>query len=113
MHELTVTQDVLQLALEHAGRAGAKRVQRINLVVGALSGIVDDSIQFYFDFVSQGTPAEGAQLTFERVPTRFRCRACGQEFEFQDDNWTCPACQALGGEIIAGREFYMDSIEVE
>lgn len=113
MHELAVTQNVLQIALEHAGRAGAKRVQRINLVIGALSGIVDDSIQFYFDFVSQGTPAEGAQLSFERVPARFRCRACGQEFEFQDDNWACPACQALGGEIIAGREFYMDSIEVE
>jgi hydrogenase nickel incorporation protein HypA/HybF len=113
MHELTVTQNVLQLALEYAGRAGAKRVQRINLVVGALSGIVDDSVQFYFDFVSQGTPAEGAQLTFERVPARFRCRACGQEFEFQDDNWACPACQALGGELVSGREFCMDSIEVE
>ena len=113
MHELTVTQNVLQLALEHAEQAGAKKIQRIHLVVGALSGIVDDSIQFYFDFVSQGTPAEGAQLTFERVPARFRCWACGQEFEFQDDNWACPACQALGGDIIAGREFYMDSIEVE
>lgn len=113
MHELAVTQNMLQLALEHAERAGAKRVRRINLVIGALSGIVDDSVQFYFDFVSQGTPAEGAQLTFERVPARFRCRSCGHEYEFRDDNWTCPVCQSLGGEIVAGREFYLDSIEVE
>ena len=113
IHELAVTQSVLQVAVEYAERASARRITRINLVVGALAGIVDDSVQFYFDFVSQGTPAEGAQLTFERVPARFRCRACGQEFEFQDDNWTCPACQALGGEMVAGREFYMDSIEVE
>ncbi len=113
MHELAVTQSVLQLALEHAERAGARKIRRINLVVGALSGIVDDSVQFYFDFVSQGTPAEGAQLAFERTPARFRCRACGQEYEFQDDHWTCPACQSPGGEIMAGREFYLDSIEVE
>jgi len=113
MHELAVTQSMLNLALEYAEQAGARRITRINLVVGELSGIVDESVQFYFDFISKGTLAEGAQLSFERLPARFRCRACGQEFALQDGNWVCPACQALGGEVIAGREFYMESIEVE
>ncbi len=113
MHELSVTQSMLDLALEYAGRASAKRIPHINLVIGELSGIVDESVQFYFDFVSKGTLAEGAQLAFERQPARFRCRACGHEFALQDGNWACPACQALGGEFIAGREFYMESIEVE
>ncbi|HEY68285.1 MAG TPA: hydrogenase maturation nickel metallochaperone HypA [Thermoflexia bacterium] len=113
MHELAVTQSMLDLALEYAGRAGAQRITRINLVVGELSGIVDDCVQFYFDFVSKGTLAEGAQLAFERQPARLRCRACGHEFALQDGNWACPVCQAQGGEIIAGREFYMESIEVE
>ena len=113
MHELAVTQSMLDLALEYAGRAGAQRITRINLVVGEISGIVDESVQFYFDFVSKGTLAEGAQLAFERQPARLRCRACGHEFALQDGNWACPVCQAQGGEIIAGREFYMESIEVE
>ena len=113
MHELAVTQSVLDLALKYAERAGARRITRINLVVGELSGIVDDCIQFYFDFVSKDTLAEGAQLAFERLPACLRCRACGHEFALQDGNWACPVCQALGGEIIAGRELYMDSIEVE
>ena len=113
MHELAVTQSMLNLALEHAERAGAGRITRINLVVGEISGIVNESVQFYFDFVSKGTLAEGAQLVFERLPARFRCRACGHEFALQDGNWACPACRALGGEFIAGREFYMESIEVE
>ncbi len=113
MHELAVTQSMLDLALEYAGRAGAQRITRINLVVGELSGIVDDCVQFYFDFVSKGTLAEGARLVFEWQPARLRCRACGHEFALQDGNWACPVCQAQGGEIIAGREFYMESIEVE
>jgi len=113
VHELAVTQSMLDLALRHAARAGAQRITRINLVVGEVSGIVDESVQFYFDFVSKGTLAEGAQLAFEWQPARFRCRACGHEFALQDGNWVCPACQALGGEFIAGREFYMESIEVE
>jgi len=113
VHELAVTQSMLDLALKHAEQAGARRITCINLVVGELSGIVDESVQFYFDFVSKGTPAEGARLVFERQPARFRCRVCGHEFTLEDGNWVCPACQALGGEIIAGREFYMESIEVE
>lgn len=113
MHELSITQNILQIAMEHAEKAGAKKIRRINLVIGALSGIVDESVQFYFDFVSKGTPAEGAQLVFEKRPARFRCRACSQEFAIREGDWTCPACQAPGAEIIAGQEFHMDSIEVE
>jgi len=113
VHELAVTQSMLNLALEYAERAGAGHITRINLVVGEVSGIVDDCVQFYFDFVSKGTLAEGAQLAFEWQPARFRCRACGHEFALEDGNWACPVCQAMGGEFVAGREFYMDSIEVE
>jgi hydrogenase nickel incorporation protein HypA/HybF len=104
---------MLTLALEQAERAGAGRITRIHLVVGEISGIVDESVQFYFDVVSRGTLAEGAQLAFERRPARLRCRACGHEFTLPHGDWTCPACQAWGGEIIAGREATIESIEVE
>jgi hydrogenase nickel incorporation protein HypA/HybF len=113
MHELAVTQGMLSIALEHAARAGAKRIMCINLAIGEMSGIVDDSVQFYFDFVSRDTPAEGASLNFERVPARFRCRACQTDFSPGKQQWTCPQCGELSLEILAGREFYVDSIEVE
>ena len=114
MHELPVTQGMLSIALEHAERAGAKKITAINITVGEMSGIVDDSIQFYFDFVSKDTPAEGALLTFERVPARFHCKACDEDFSVGDNGqWACPHCGAWSVEILAGREFYVDSIEVE
>jgi len=113
MHELTITQNVLALALQHAQRAEARRITQINLSVGEISGIVDESVQFYFDFLSKDTPAEGARLTFAKLPARFRCRSCGAEYPMRDGDWTCPACQAAGGDVVSGRQFYMDSIEVE
>ena len=113
MHELTVTQDILRIALEHAERADARRITDIHLVIGGLSSIVDDSIQFYFDFLSPDTLAEGAKLHFLRVPARLRCRECGHEFEPQGMDWSCPQCQSLGGEVMAGKEFFLDSLEVE
>ena len=113
MHELAVTQGMLSIALEHAAGAGAGRITRINLVIGEMSGIVDDCVQFYFDFASRSTPAEGALLSFERIPTRFRCHACQTTFSPQGRDWGCPGCGEFRVEIVAGREFYVDSIEVE
>jgi hydrogenase nickel incorporation protein HypA/HybF len=113
VHELSVTQSVLEIALAHARRAGANRVLRINLAVGDLSGIVGESVQFYFDFVSRDTLAEGAELLFRHVPARFRCRACGGEYEPQGSDWTCPVCEGLQPEVTGGQELLVESIEVE
>ncbi len=112
MHELAITEEILRITVEHAEKAQAERVTDIHLVIGDLSSVVDDSVQFYFDFSSPGTVAEGAELHFRRVPARLRCRQCGQEFEPENRNWHCPNCQALGGDVIQGREFYLESIEV-
>ena len=113
MHELSITQEILRIAVEHAERANAKRIIDINLVVGDLSSVVDDSVQFYFDFLSPGTLAEGAQLHFTRIKARLKCRQCEREFEPEGMNWNCPNCDAIGGDILSGKEFYLDNIQVE
>ena len=113
MHELAVTEEILRVAVEHAERAQAQRITDIHLVIGDLSTIVDDSVQFYFDFLSPDTIANGAKLHFKRIPARLRCRQCGHTFEPQEHDWHCPQCNAIGGDILAGREFYLDSLEVE
>jgi hydrogenase nickel incorporation protein HypA/HybF len=113
MHELTITQSILKIVTDHAERAEAKRVTAINLVVGELTGFVDDSIQFYFDLLSRGTLVEGAKLDIRRVPARFKCRSCGEEFAMQDSSWICPNCSAIGGDVLQGREFLVESIEIE
>jgi hydrogenase maturation protein HypF len=40
MHELSITQNVLNIVIEHAKRAKAQQVTAIDLVVGELDGIV-------------------------------------------------------------------------
>ena len=114
MHELAVTQSILEIALRHAKRASARRILSINLVIGELTGFVDDSIQFYFDFMSKDTPAQDARLHIERITPRARCQECGIDYAPPNSRlWTCPGCGALGGDVIAGREFSVASIEIE
>ena len=112
MHELAVTESVLKIAVEHGQRAGAQRITTIHLVIGQLSGFVDDSVQFYFDLLTPGTLAEGARLQIQRVPARLVCRQCQQQFAPAGRDWRCPACGALAGEVVAGKEFYVESIEI-
>lgn len=109
MHELSVTEELLRIAMTHAD---GRRITAIHLVIGELTSFIDDTIQFYFDLLAPGTVAEGARLYFERVPVRFRCRSCGTEFAPSEQEWHCPACGTLGGDVIAGKEFFVESIEV-
>jgi hydrogenase nickel incorporation protein HypA/HybF len=105
---------VLNIALETAQNAGAGRVTTINLVVGDLSSIVDDSVQFYFDFLSRGTAAEGAMLQFNRQPAQAACRDCGHAFVMgRPLEVACPACGGQRLAISGGREFRVESIEVD
>ncbi|AKG54320.1 [NiFe] hydrogenase nickel incorporation protein HypA [Dehalogenimonas sp. WBC-2] len=113
MHEMAVTQSLLDIVLKEAQQAGAKKVDAVNLVVGELAGLVDDSIQFYFDFMTKDTIVEGAKLNFRRVPALMKCRACAEEFSPAPDEWVCPKCSQWQAEVIAGKEFYIDSIEVD
>ena len=113
MHELSVTERLLEIALRHAEEAGAERIVRLNLVIGELSSIVDDSVQFYWDIVSRDTIAEGAELQFERVPGTLRCLRCGHTFPLSQRDFICPRCEE--GRVVAegGDGFRLDSIEIE
>ena len=113
MHELGVTENIVNIALAKATEAQATKVIQINLMVGDLSGFVTDCIQFYFGPLSKDTIAQGAVLHFESVPTQLRCRDCSTIFHPQDTLWACPKCQGQSIEIFKGRELYIESIEVE
>ncbi len=80
MHELPITRSLLDLALHHAENAGGGRITVLHLEVGRLSGVIDRFVQFYWDIVTEGTPAEGSKLDFEHVEIGMECdarRTCG------------------------------------
>jgi hydrogenase nickel incorporation protein HypA/HybF len=106
-------QSALSLALEQAQKARASRVHVIRLRIGALSGVVPDALEFAFEALTPGTPAEGARLAIEHVPARFWCAACTREFQSDDLFAECPDCHAPSGELRAGREMELASLEID
>ena len=113
MHELAVTQNILDISLRHAEEVGAKKITGINLVIGEFASIVDDSVQFYWDVLADETIAKGAQLHFERILGEMTCTNCQHSFHPADIDFTCPNCRSVFVKITKGEEFRVDSIDVE
>ncbi len=104
---------MLEIALRHGKTADARRITDLYLVIGRLSSIIDDSVQFYWDFVSKDTPAEGAKLHFRRVPAEFLCLDCSQRYSPGEEDFACPHCGSPRVKVAAGEEFFLESIGVE
>lgn len=112
MHEVSLMQDTLILAVRHAREQGAQRIHRLTMRIGDLSGVVPDALEFAFDVVARGTMAEGASLEIRRVPIRCYCAGCEREFEAADMCCECPHCHRPTADIRGGREMELTSLEV-
>jgi hydrogenase nickel incorporation protein HypA/HybF len=113
MHEQSIVESFLNLSLEHARQADANRILKIYLVVGELSGVVDEAVDFYFRFLAKNTIASDAVIDYRHIPARFRCRKCGHIFQPEKFDYICPECKEQQIDIIAGRELYIDRLEVD
>jgi len=113
MHELSITEQIADIAIKHGDKNGAEKITDLYLVIGELSSVIDDSIQFYWDLITEGTICEGAKLHFNRISARFRCNACEQEYQLAEGELTpCPNCQSTQMDILQGKEFHLDSINI-
>jgi len=113
MHELSVTEEILRLAEKIAEEEQAVKVTDIYLEIGKLSGIIDESVTFYWNSLSKDTLCEEAILHFTVLPARMRCVDCGMEYELEHDLIPCPTCKSMNIKIISGEEFTLRSVEIE
>lgn len=118
MHEASAAESIVRMAHaeaeSHSSLTGRNlRVTHIRLVVGETTGYMRESLEFYVGVFARGTRVEGATLDIRYVKPRLKCPACGLEFERQRFSFDCPSCGSQGLMTGAGREFFIDSIEVE
>jgi hydrogenase nickel incorporation protein HypA/HybF len=110
MHELSIAEAVVDIAIRHAA---GRRVRRVELKVGYLRQVVPDALEFAFELISAGTVLEGAELMIEAVPARGRCRQCDAVTAMTDFPLQCRGCGGLDLEIVAGEELLVDALELE
>ena len=110
MHELSIAESVVRIAVENAR---GQRVARVELRVGHLRQVVPSALEFAFELVAQGTEAEGAELALAEVPIVAHCRRCGAEEELAGFPLMCPACGGTDLKLLRGEELLVDALELE
>ncbi|MEJ2374104.1 MAG: hydrogenase maturation nickel metallochaperone HypA [Pseudolabrys sp.] len=109
MHELAITRNIVELVEE---AAEGRKVSRVTLEVGKLSGVMCEAVAFCFPEVARGTPAEAAQLDIREIDGSARCEVCATEFATSDMLTPCP-CGSLRFQQLTGEELNLKSIELE
>jgi len=113
MHELSITQELLGLAVKHAVAAGGGRVTALSIAIGDLSTFSEDAVGFCWEFLARGTQCEGARLHFRRIPGELTCRDCGDVHALRQELEPCPRCGSHRLKVTGGNDLVLETIEVE
>ena len=113
MHELALTEGILDIVESEAKKHGFTVVQEIRIKVGEFSGVIPECIREFFPIAAKGTAAETAELIIEPVNAEFRCEACGYVGMPDKKDHCCASCGSSAVKMVKGREFYIDSLKVE
>lgn len=111
MHELSIAQSIISGVKDVAKENGAERVKKIILEVGALSGVVKDSLLFCFPVAAKDSVVEDADLEIIEIPLTVFCSDCQKESVQQSFVVQCPICESTTVEITRGRELAIKRID--
>jgi hydrogenase nickel incorporation protein HypA/HybF len=110
MHEFSLTQHLLDLALKEAD---SKHIARVNLLIGPFSDEREESIQLYWKDLAKGSLGEGAELHFEHVPVEMKCLDCTGTFYLDEETSMCKFCDREKLQLLSGEDVRLESIVVE
>lgn len=108
MHELSITQSVVDAVCE---RASGRPVHAVRVRVGVLTAVVPESMRFCFALATEGTAAQDAVLEIDQSAGTALCRTCGADFTLNDLVLLCP-CGSADVDVTSGRELEIVSMRV-
>lgn len=114
MHEMSIVQALIEQVeaeVERSGEPGV--VVGLDVIIGRLSGVHVDSIEFAFELLSPGTIAENAELRVSRPTAVVNCHECASSQLMDEILMSCPDCGSGDVTIEGGRELLLQSIELE
>lgn len=113
MHELSIAQNIVEMIQHHVPKSEWNRVIAVRLKIGAVAGIVPDSLEFSFHAITSETALTHARLLMEKIPFRIRCQACLATTENEYGFAVCSTCESTDVEVLSGTELQVSEIEIE
>lgn len=110
MHELAIAENIKSIVEENIKDKELK-VCNIKVQVGKLRAVVPDFLRYSFQYSTEGTPIQGAELEINEIPVNCKCKDCGSKFIIEEPLFICPHCGSQQIDILTGMELLVESIE--
>jgi hydrogenase nickel incorporation protein HypA/HybF len=112
MHELAVCQALIDQVTEVAQREACAVVERIEIAVGALSGVEPALLQRAFTIARAGTVASEAELVIHAEPVRVLCSRCGTASQVPAQRLTCSQCGDWRVQVTDGESLVLQRLSL-
>lgn len=113
MHELSLACSLVEEAEKVITAENVACATCVTVGIGKLSGIELDAFEFAFPIAIKGSRLENAELVMNDLPITVRCRKCKKESNPDFPRCVCIFCESDDVELVGGREFNIQSMEIE
>lgn len=113
MHEVGITQSLVEIAEQHIRESGYHKVLSVTVEIGEFSGVVADAVEFCFEAVVQQSLLKGSKLIVKQIAGKKRCNDCHNSFAAGNYTFECPSCGSFSLSTIQGDELRITEMEVE
>ena len=113
MHELSVVANLFEILEEKLEAQNGKKVVRVKLQVGLLSGVVPELLRTAFDIYKKNTFADEAEMDITEVPCKLECQDCGITTIKDDYVFICDKCGSTHMKAVEGTEMILETMEIE
>lgn len=112
MHEVSIAVNILEIVEAELIKNNGHKVNRLHLEVGAISGVVVESLQFALDASRPDGVIKETDIVIDEIAAIVKCRSCGHKFEADDYYVVCPKCQDMQLDFLSGRDLKIKSISI-
>ena len=112
MHELSLCLALLEQVQKIADEHQARRVVRIVVQMGPLSGVEARLLQQAYPLAAAGSIAEAAELVIETCPVRVECTQCSAVSEVVPNRLLCSQCGDYRTRVQSGDELLLAHVEL-
>jgi len=113
MHEFSIVQSLLAQCEEQALQNSAKKITKVVVKIGVLSGVEIDLLKSAFETFKEKTICENAKFVANLQPVVVKCNDCKEESTLEKFEYICPNCQSPNLQVIDGEDMYLMSLEME
>lgn len=113
MHELSICQALIAQVEAVARERNARRVTRVELGIGVLSGVEPVLLEQAYPLAAAGSVAEGSLLVIEPRAIQVHCSRCGADSQASANRLVCAHCGDWRTELISGDELMLMQVEMD